>query len=240
MPDPADRTLDRTPIRALLFGSIGSIVETSELQRAAFNEAFAAAGLDWHWDRETYRALLAASGGRDRVAAEAGRRGETVDVAAIHADKTRRFQALMGTRGLDPRPGVTESLALARERGLATGLVSTTGRESLDVAIAASGLGADAFDVVTSAEDVRATKPDPAAYVVTLERLGIAPREAVAVEDNGPGLASAREAGTVTIAFPGANTPEGVMDGADVQAGEDVLPAVRHLLTARHGAGVEA
>ena len=35
--------------KAILFGSIGTIVETSELQRKSFNQAFSEAGLDWNW-----------------------------------------------------------------------------------------------------------------------------------------------------------------------------------------------
>jgi len=37
--------------KALLFGSIGSIVETSEIQRKSFNKAFKQYGLDWNWDQ---------------------------------------------------------------------------------------------------------------------------------------------------------------------------------------------
>ena len=49
--------------KSLLFGSIGTIIETSELQRESFNEAFKEAGLDWYWDQEDYRLLLKQSGG---------------------------------------------------------------------------------------------------------------------------------------------------------------------------------
>tara|TARA_B110000503_G_scaffold47893_1_gene77939 strand:+ start:1294 stop:1407 length:114 start_codon:yes stop_codon:yes gene_type:complete len=34
-------------VKAVFFGSIGTLVETSDLQRRAFNQAFAEAGLDW-------------------------------------------------------------------------------------------------------------------------------------------------------------------------------------------------
>ncbi len=51
---------------AVLFGSIGTLAETSEIQRGAFNQAFRANGLDWHWERDEYVALLERSGGRDR------------------------------------------------------------------------------------------------------------------------------------------------------------------------------
>jgi hypothetical protein len=36
---------------AILFGSISTIADTSELQRQVFNQAFQARGLDWCWHR---------------------------------------------------------------------------------------------------------------------------------------------------------------------------------------------
>ena len=36
--------------KALLFGSIGTLIESSNIQRNSFNEAFKEAGLDWYWD----------------------------------------------------------------------------------------------------------------------------------------------------------------------------------------------
>ena len=62
----------------ILFGSISSIADTSELQRESFNEAFEKHGLDWRWDRDDYAAMLGKSGGKDRVAEYAASRGEDV------------------------------------------------------------------------------------------------------------------------------------------------------------------
>jgi phosphoglycolate phosphatase-like HAD superfamily hydrolase len=56
---------------AVLFGSIGALADTSELQREAFNDAFRAHGLDWTWSRDEYQQLLAESGGEQRIAAYA-------------------------------------------------------------------------------------------------------------------------------------------------------------------------
>ena len=53
--------------KALLFGSIGSIVETSEIQRKSFNKAFKQYGLDWNWTKSEYQNLLSKSGGKDRI-----------------------------------------------------------------------------------------------------------------------------------------------------------------------------
>ncbi len=45
-------------IEALVFDVDGTLAETEEIHRQAFNEAFAAAGLPWFWDEALYGALL--------------------------------------------------------------------------------------------------------------------------------------------------------------------------------------
>ena len=53
--------------KALLFGSIGTLIESSNIQRNSFNEAFKEAGLDWYWDEQDYKILLKKSGVTNRV-----------------------------------------------------------------------------------------------------------------------------------------------------------------------------
>ena len=38
-------------IKAVLFGSIGTIIETSDIQRNCFNQAFQKVGLNWYWSK---------------------------------------------------------------------------------------------------------------------------------------------------------------------------------------------
>ena len=50
-----------TRVSSLLIGSIGTVVETSQLQLEAFNGAFKEFDLGWHWSREEYEGLLSLS-----------------------------------------------------------------------------------------------------------------------------------------------------------------------------------
>jgi phosphoglycolate phosphatase-like HAD superfamily hydrolase len=102
---------------AILFGSISSVADTSELQRDAFNRAFEAHDLGWHWDRDQYRAMLATSGGKDRVAAYARSAGQTADAQSVHDTKSRLFQQSLTTAPLRPRPGVVDTIKTARSHG---------------------------------------------------------------------------------------------------------------------------
>ena len=55
--------------RALIFDVDGTLAETEEVHRRAFNAAFAEAGLDWFWDQVTYARLLRVAGGKERIRA---------------------------------------------------------------------------------------------------------------------------------------------------------------------------
>lgn len=220
-------------MRALLFGSIGAVVETSELQRAAFNAAFRAHGVPIQWDREGYISLLATSGGRNRIASEAEKAGVTVDADQIHRTKTERFHEALRTEGLSVRRGVSESLRAAKELDVRTAFVSTTNPATIDLLFEhVSGVSRDDFDVVSSSQDGYRQKPSPDAYVQVLNRLRVAAEDAVAVEDNAPGLQAASAAGVPTIAFLGENTSGQDASGSDWTASRDVFPVVLGALTA--------
>lgn len=194
------------PPRALIFGAIGTLAETSDLQRRAFNAAFREAGLRWEWTAEVYADLLRQSGGRARIADEAARHGVTVDAAALHARKTAHFLDLLRRAAPPLRRGVAETVAAARGGSLRLALATTTARAVLDAVLAHAGPSAlaDGFDLVLSAADGVAPKPDPEVYRRALDRLGIAPCAAVAIEDSPESAASATAAGVRVIAFPGA------------------------------------
>ena len=75
--------------KAILFGSIGTLLETSELQRTAFNQAFSKNGLDWNWNLTQYQDLLKKSGGRERIENFAAQQGIEVDAKKLHNEKTK-------------------------------------------------------------------------------------------------------------------------------------------------------
>ncbi|MEL6644902.1 MAG: HAD-IA family hydrolase [Pseudomonadota bacterium] len=220
-------------MKAFLFGSIGTIVETSELQRAAFNQAFADHGLDWAWSREDYREMLTVSGGKNRIARYAEARGDTVDATALHAAKSEIFQAQLADQGVIPREGTTALAQQARSQSLKLGFVTTTEPETVRI-ICQSLLRQDwpEFDVLTSREHGVPGKPDPAIYKIALNALAIAPHEAIAIEDNADGVAAAKAAGIHTVGFPGANTRAADLAADEIVDG-DLFAALRPHLSGK-------
>ncbi|MGF1513756.1 MAG: HAD-IA family hydrolase [Elainellaceae cyanobacterium] len=201
---------------AILFGSIGTIAETSELQRTAFNQAFARHGLDWHWPREDYIALLEKSGGQKRIEDYGQSVGQSVNAAAIHASKSEIFQRLLQEGQLEPRAGVAEVIQQAKQNGLQLALVTTTSEENVSSLFSALGkrIAPQDFQLVVDTSHVKNAKPAKDVYVFALRQLGETPDGCVAVEDNLGGLAAARAAGLPCVAFPGQNTAHHKFEGA--------------------------
>lgn len=193
---------------ALLLGSISTVADTSEIQRDAFNRAFAQHGLDWEWGQEEYRGLLQGNGGKDRVADYARERGQDVDAAAVHATKSELYQAALAETEISPRDGVVETIRQAQEAGTKVALVTTTSRENIDALAGAlaAHLDLNGLDLVVDATQVETSKPDPAAYRYALEQLGEEPGACVAIEDNVGGIQAANAAGVPSVAFPNENT----------------------------------
>ncbi len=193
---------------AILFGSIGTIADTSELQRQAFNQAFEAHGLDWHWNREEYLAMLEKSGGQKRIAEYADFTGQTVDAEAIHRSKSEFFQKSLADSQLPPRFGVVETIQNAKSKGLKLALVTTTSQKNISSLIEAlrPNVQATDFDLIVDASSVERPKPDKAAYTFALEKLDETPDDCIAIEDNLGGVEAAIAAGLDCVAFPGENT----------------------------------
>jgi len=223
---------------ALLLGSISTVADTSELQRQAFNRAFEAHGLDWQWNQDDYRAMLSGSGGRNRIAAYAQSRGETVDATAVHETKSTIFRELLTTAGLAPRPGVADTIKAAKDHGWKVGLVTTTSRDNVAALLTRlqPQVSDQDFDVIVDSSRVETPKPDPAAYVFALQALNEASGDCVAVEDNVGGVQAAAAAGVPCVAFPNENTGQGDFSAAAQRTNRLDFAGLRQLASGRQAA----
>lgn len=193
-------------LAALVFDVDGTLAETEELHRQSFNEAFAAAGLPWHWDKSLYGELLEVTGGKERMAhwVHGHNARPALDAAAIarlHADKTARYTALLADGTLPLRPGVLRLLDEAQAAGLRVAIATTTSMPNV-VALLCASLGGSAlsrFAVIAAGDMVPTKKPAPDVYELVLDRLGLPSERCVAVEDTVNGLRSATGAGIPTI-----------------------------------------
>jgi HAD superfamily hydrolase (TIGR01509 family) len=194
-------------VKALIFDCDGTLADTEEAHRAAFNQAFAEAGLDWHWSVARYRVLLDTTGGKERIARYIAEEDTSAcDVAALHAAKNLIYARLAESGAVALRPGVTALMEVARQNDIALAIATTTSRRNLDALIAATPLRQFTFAAIICGEDVRRKKPDPEVYLLALEKLGLDAADCLAFEDSVSGLRSARAARIATVVTPNSYT----------------------------------
>ncbi len=194
-------------LRALIFDVDGTLAETEEAHRRAFNDTFSKFGLSWVWTEEDYRILLRTTGGKERMRVHADTTGFTIDdalIADIHREKTARYGAILANRELQLRPGIAELIAEAREQGIRLAIATTTNRPNVDALIEATMdcAAGDIFGVIAAGDEVKAKKPAPDVYLAALERLNLPASNCLALEDSRNGLLSATRAGIATIVSP--------------------------------------
>lgn len=218
-------------LRALIFDVDGTLADTEEIHRQAFNQAFREHGLEWEWSPERYARLLEVTGGKERIrhfvagldlVAEERTEVEAI-VHEIHATKTHHFTARIASGSIALRPGVSRLIAEARAAGIQLGIATTTSPENVR-ALVAHAFGGDAlswFGVLACGDDVVRKKPDPDIYRYALARLGEAPENCVAFEDSVPGVRAAVAAELLTVATPTQWTREQDLSEADL-----VLPSL--------------
>jgi HAD superfamily hydrolase (TIGR01509 family) len=211
-------------LKALLWDVDGTIAESErDGHRVAFNRAFEACGVPWRWDEAQYGDLLRITGGRERLLFDMNARADAPTMAerdavarAIHARKNAFYAEMVRGGAIALREGVLALMHECRERGVKMGIATTTSRSNVE-ALMRVHLGprwADAFAVTVCGEDVQRKKPDPEVYLQALRALGIAPLEAVAIEDAPGGLAAARAADIPVVVTRSAYFARAPIEGA--------------------------
>lgn len=194
-------------LKAVIFDVDGTLAETEEAHRTAFNQAFVEAGRDWHWSADDYRDLLNVTGGRERIQHFLGLINEQETdqfVADVHARKNAIYAGLVESGAVALRPGILRVISEVRRNNIQTAIATTTSRTNLTALLHCHfGAGAIAgFHVVVTGEDVADKKPDPEAYKRTLLALGLLPDQCIAIEDSRNGLLAAAACGIAVLVTP--------------------------------------
>jgi putative hydrolase of the HAD superfamily len=113
--------------------------------------------------------------------------------------------AFVASLGFRPLPGAAEALARLRGAGLRLACV-TNWDCSLPETLAEAGL-AGRFDAVVTSAEAGAPKPDPAPFLLALERLDVEPGRALHVGDDGADRVGAGAAGLAFEPVPVVTLP---------------------------------
>ena len=191
-------------LKAVLFGSIGTIAETSEIQRRSYNLAFKRLNIDCYWNVANYCEMLKVPGGKDRI------RNFTIpDIAEdlvdkIHNLKEEIYAELIVQEDIS-RIEFVEVFHHSKASDLKVGLITTTSEtniKSLSKALE-DKVNFNDFDIITTSKDCLHPKPNPEIYRNALKKIGVSACEAIAIEDTQVNLGASIAADINSILYPG-------------------------------------
>jgi HAD superfamily hydrolase (TIGR01509 family) len=224
---------DISPYQVVLFDVDGTMAETEGLGHLpAFNAAFEQASLPWQWDVQIYKELLQITGGLERLKGyRAMMQSATKDLSQlpsdavlknIHLAKNQFYAQLMAQGKVVSRPGLVRFINQLSLHGKQWGVVTTTSHSnwaSLWQAVLKNSIQTEPA-VVVCGEDVTKKKPDPQAYQLAAQKLGLDPRRCLAVEDSDNGVLSALRAQIEVLVVRSQFFAEGNFTGAKLVVNE--------------------
>ena len=202
-----------TPVEAVIFDFDGVIVDTEPLHYAAFQRTLEPLGLHFTWqeyidtyigfdDRDAFRHAFSIN----------GRMLSQDELHSLIKNKANFFTEVIGA-GVSAYPGVLDLILGLHANKFPLAICSGALRSDIEPILAMLDIS-DCFDVIVTADDVAASKPDPECYILAFERLQSARKipfsknATIAIEDTPAGISSAKAAGlmvcAVTNSYPAA------------------------------------
>jgi HAD superfamily hydrolase (TIGR01509 family) len=213
-------------LKGIIFDVDGTIADTEEFHRQAFNKAFRDFDLDWYWSEQDYHDILSISGGKERFRIclehdpELRSRIDNITrfINDLHQCKSEHYRTLLHTGAIQLRPGIKRLINEAQDKGVMLGIATSSSTANFHSLIEHT-LGVDPktlFTAIVTSDIVSDKKPCPVVYQCTLAGMGLTADHCIAIEDTSNGNDAARYAGLNTVITTHAYTTDNDFTGASL------------------------
>jgi HAD superfamily hydrolase (TIGR01509 family) len=185
-----------TQIRAVIFDMDGVLVDSEPLINAAAIEMFKEKGLVVQ--PEDFLPFVG-TGEERYIGGVAEKYHFTLDLSAAKQRTYEIYLNLVPSR-LEAFPGVHDLVRPCREAGLLLAAASSADEIKVAANLRKIELPLEFWDEVVTGEVVKNKKPAPDIFLITAQKLGIAPDACVVLEDSVNGIQAAKAAGMRCVA----------------------------------------
>ncbi|MEM8570553.1 MAG: HAD-IA family hydrolase [Pseudomonadota bacterium] len=197
---------------ALLFDLDGTLVHTDPIHFAVFRDLFAEYDVTLSW--EDFRTDVIGQTNRHIFSQYLT---DEIEHAQELADrKEAEFRRRLDER-VEPVAGAEAILDWAVAQDVPYAIVTNAPRANAEAMLEATGL-APRFETVIAEGDAGQGKPDPAPYLMAMDRLGVEPVHSIAFEDSHSGNRSARASGAYVFGMTSSLEPEALLQAGAHQA----------------------
>jgi HAD superfamily hydrolase (TIGR01509 family) len=197
-------------IRAVVFDFDGLILDTETSEYETVREVYEAHGVALTRDEWVLRIGTQSRPWLDELEEAVG---PLTDREAIRLRRIERHHELIAAETV--MPGVTELVEEAAAAGLALGVASSSRETWVGPHLERLGLRHH-FECLSCRSETVPAKPAPDVYLRACEHLGVAPAEAIAIEDSPHGVTAAKTAGLWCVAVPNGLTAALDFSAADL------------------------
>ncbi|MCD0421934.1 HAD family phosphatase [Rubrivivax sp. JA1024] len=214
-------------IAAVLLDMDGTLVDTERVYLESLTEVLNGFGLP---DATKTCESMIGLPGPECQALLVARYGETLPLAEINRAFVEKRDVRFA-QGLPVKPGTSELLDTLADANCPVAVVTSSSRKTADLHLTLAGIRGR-FGTILTRDDVAHGKPAPDLYLLAADRLGVPPRNCIAVEDSSVGVTAAFTAGAITLMVPDLLQPDDATRGKCAAVLPD-LNAVRSLLETR-------
>ena len=136
--------------------------------------------------------------------------GDKYDIGMLRKEAAQAVQDAFKNEGIPLKDGAREVLEWLHESGVKVGLASSTKYDTVVKEMTEVGL-IHCFDKIIGGDMVENSKPEPDIYLIACDKLGVDPKNTLAIEDSRNGIISASAAGMIPVLIPDLIEPDELM-----------------------------
>lgn len=198
--------------KAVIFDMDGVIIDSEPIHSRVKMDTFAHFNLPFdeadliHYMGRTSRVIFG------ETLAKHGR--TDVTAADMAAYKHEHYLEVLESGAIEPVAGSVEFIKALHEAGIPMALATSSNVRAMNAVLDNFGIRRF-FSSILSGGELLESKPHPAIYLISAQRLGVKPEDCMVIEDTTNGIRAAKAAGMYCVAYRNPNSGEQDLSLAD-------------------------